>query len=59
MAVPSTLEEFREYRLGGITQSPVGTKAEIIKWFKDMKLKDRFKGIMLVDKGKITEIIEI
>ena len=55
----NTSAEFREYRLGGITQSPVGTKAEIKKWFKDMKLKKRFRGIILVDKGKITEIIEM
>ena len=42
-----TLPEKREYRIAGMSQSPVGTRKEIEEWIRD---KTSFDGFVLVDR---------
>lgn len=42
--------EEREYRLQGVSKGPVGTRREIKEFMQKITLKDKFDGVLLVDK---------
>ena len=40
----------REYRLRGVLRGPVGTRREIKEFMRKITLKDKFDGVVLIDK---------
>lgn len=42
--------EEREYRLRGVPMGPVGTRREIKEFMHKITLKDKFDGVVLIDR---------